>query len=93
MIHSAGPDHIKMDGPPGGVCFVCARVRECVYLCACMHMGSHLSVFSPQQGPVTQLPSLVPSARISNTPGAGRGWWGGWIDSPVSFSSPVFDDL
>ena len=24
VIHSAGPDHIKMDGPPGGLC-VCVR--------------------------------------------------------------------
>jgi len=46
VIHSAGPDHIKMDGPPGAVCV-------CVCVCAHMHTGPHLSVFSPQLGPVT----------------------------------------
>lgn len=40
VIHSAGPDHIKMDGPPGG-------------LCVCVHTGPHLPVFSPILRPVT----------------------------------------
>lgn len=32
VIHSAGPDHIKMDGPPGGACVRACRVPSvCVF--------------------------------------------------------------